>query len=153
MDKKFLIGLLLFLGFLAVRLWIKIQAVKRFSYRSLLPRNIRFEKGALKFELEMVIVNPTTDRVIVDGLDLDVFIGKTLMGKAIIFKSVVIEAGSETTLQTSVIMGIDTLLTVIPDIRFDARSVTVAFDGIVRAYGLTAPVKLSYTLTIPRLFQ
>ena len=98
----------------------------------------------------MVIVNPTTDRVIVDGLDLDVFIGKTLMGKAIIFKSVVIEAGSETTLQTSVIMGIDTLLTVIPDIRLDSRSVTVAFDGVVRAYGLTAPVNLSYTLTIPR---
>jgi LEA14-like dessication related protein len=153
MDKRIFTVLLLFLGFLAVRLWIKIQAVKRFSYRSLLPRNIRFEKGALKFELEMVIVNPTTDRVVVDGLDLDVFIGKTLMGKAIIFKSVVIEAGSETTLQTSVIMGVDTLLTVIPDIRFDARSVTIAFDGVVRAYGLTAPVKLSYTLTIPKFFQ
>lgn len=152
MTNKIFVAFLLFIGFWAFRLWVKITAVQRFNYRSLLPRNIRFEKGALKFELEIVIVNPTVERVTVDGLDLDVYIGKVLMGKAVIFRPVTIEPYTETTLQTSVIMGVDTLLTVIPDIRLDAKTVSVKFDGVVRAYGLTAPVNLSYALSIPRLF-
>ncbi|WP_428658156.1 hypothetical protein [Runella sp.] len=150
MNKKILYGLLVFIIFWVIRLWIKIGAVKRFSFRSLLPRNIRFEKGALKFELEMVIVNPTVERVTIDGLDLDVYVGKNLLGKAIIFQPVVIEPYTETTLQTSVIMGIDTLLAAVPDLRATAKSVTVAFDGVIRAYGLTAPVNISYTLSIPK---
>jgi hypothetical protein len=150
MRSKVFYGLLAFFIFWAVRLWVKISAASRFNYRSLLPRNIRFEKGALKFDLEMVIVNPTTQRVIVDGLDLDVYIGKNLLGKAIIYRPVAIEPYGETTLSTSVVMGADALLTALPDLKLESKSVSVAFSGVIRAYGLTAPVNLSYTLTIPK---
>ncbi len=150
MSNKVFYWILAFLVFWAVRLWIKISAATRFNYRSLLPRNIRFEKGALKFDLEIVIVNPTTERVTVDGLDLDVYIGTRLMGKAIIYRPVVIEPYGETTVITSVVMGADALLTALPDIKIESKSVSVAFRGVIRAYGLTAPVDLSYTLTIPK---
>lgn len=152
MNNKILsIGLIL-LGFWAVRLWRKIAAVRRFQYRSLLPKNIRFETGALKFNLEMIVVNPSVERVTVDGLDLDVYVGRTLIGKAVIFQPISIEPYTESTLRTGVICPLDRLLTAVPDINVQARTVTFSFDGVVRAYGLTAPVNLTYNIAIPKIF-
>jgi hypothetical protein len=153
MNNKFLYAGLVLLLLYAFRLWTKINAVRRFQYRSLLPRNIRFERGALKFDLEMVVVNPTTNRVVIDGLDLDVFVGKTLIGKAVIFQTTPIEPYTENTLRTSVICPLDVLLTAVPDINVQAKTVAFAFDGVIRAYGLTAPVLLNYNIAIPKIFK
>lgn len=134
--------------------WFKIRAAQRLVFSIGLPTKFSPKGGELSFIQNINVTNADALNISINGVDLDVYYGKTILGKATISENISIEGNSDTILPVRVAIPFYQLFNVIPDIKttISTKIVRLAFEGRISAEGISIPYDQEFTVTIPKLW-
>ncbi len=128
------------------------QAANRLSFRPLIPSNIAFNQGALRFILPLVAFNDSNRILPVSGYAFDIYLNGSFLAKAYAFNVPFINPG-DNVINTEVLIPILDLVNTIPELRNGGRTVVFRLSGNVRLLELlTIPVPdFNISITIPKI--
>lgn len=148
MNKGFLI---VALGLLAYYYNRKAVAAKSLLTRYLLPQQIKIRTGAVTFTQPVVVTNPSNTAINLQRYNVQVQIERYPVGLAYSVNPVTILPGQETTLQATVTIPLDALISVVPDLLKAGKALDFRFQGTITADNITVPIDSTVSIPIPKL--
>lgn len=128
------------------------NAAKRLNFRPLFPQNVNVSQGALKFDLPLVVLNDSNRKIPVSGYGFDLYVQGKFLAKVYAFDVPPIQSG-ENTIYGRVVVPILDLLSVVPELRSGAKTISVLFTGNVRLLEvLTIPIPdFNMSFNLPKI--
>ena len=148
MNPLLIIGLVL----LGIYYYNVLQASDRLTFRFGAPNSIRIDNGAVKFNLPVTFLNPSFTNINLTALDFQTYVGGYYIGNSYFTERKVISPG-ESTIQITVVIPIDAILVLIPELLKTTKEVKFTFRGIIRAEGFTIPLTRDVVVPLPKLFR
>jgi sporulation-control protein spo0M len=131
----------------------KVQAAQALMVRYLLPQNIRISKGAVMFNLPVVITNPTGTPITLDRYNMRVDLEGYPIGTAYGTIRTRLLEGGDTTILANVVVPLDALVTLMANLRQIGSSIDCRFVGHIFAEMLTIPVDTIINIPLPPILQ
>jgi LEA14-like dessication related protein len=126
----------------------KTNASKRLDYRLGLQKNWSLKDGALKFTQQIYVLNPTTEPLTVNSLDLDVYLNNKKIGNTFFINTVKLNAGQDTILNCNCVIPFTNIGTIWNQIK--GKGVLVTLDGFIKAIGFNVPIKEEIQIELPK---
>jgi len=148
MNPVLIIGLFL----LGIYYYNVYRASDRLTFRFGLPNSIRIDTAAVKFNLPVTFLNPSPTSINLNAIDFQTFIGGYYVGNSFFTQRKVIVPG-ESTIQITVVIPLDSILILIPELLRTTKEIKFTFRGIIRAEGFTIPLQREVIVPIPKIFK
>lgn len=140
----------------AILIWYyskKVQAANALMVRYLLPQNIRISKGAVMWNQPVVITNPTGTPISLQRYNIQIQVEDYPVGTAYGTIASTIQAGADSTIFANVVIPLDALISLIPDLLKAGTSLDFRMTGNILAEFLTIPINTIIKVPIPKLLK
>ena len=147
--KKNTIPILLALGGLGY-LFIsqKVDIVTRLDFRFGGQSNFSLKNGALTFNQSIIVLNPTSNNLTINNIDLDVSFNRSKIGNTYFINKAVLQAGQDTTLNCRCVIPFTNIGLIWNSIK--EKGFVVNLKGTIKAIGFVVPVNEDIKITIPK---
>lgn len=136
-------------------LWQVYNAAKTLSFAFGKITGFRLSGGLIEFTLFLRTTNGDATAIPLTGVNINNVFGKSIIGKAILEKSVFISGRTVTDVPIRVLIPYSDLILLVPELlaAISSKKVSFALQGSVSAVGITVPVNQPYVLDLSSIFK